>query len=139
MTKASAVAQFDPAKIVQANKQCSNCQTEFGCGAGSASTLNAATACWCQSLPAIMPLGSLSDCLCPQCLAKQIGAEITELLDQAGSPQARLALATPYQHQTEMVEHIDYTIEDGRYVFSEWYHLKRARCCGNGCRHCVYK
>ena len=39
----------------------------------------------------------------------------------------------------ELVENIDFTIENGRYVFSEWYHLKRARCCGNDCRHCAYK
>jgi len=68
-----------------------------------------------------------------------VGAKIIKQLNAAGSPKARLALAEPYRHQTELVENIDYTIEDSRYVFSEWYHLKRARCCGNGCRHCAYK
>jgi len=117
-------------------KQCSECQAEFGCGVASASE---ESGCWCQDLPAIMPLGTLSDCLCKVCLAKVIGVEIIKQLNAAGSPKARLALAEPYRHQTELVENIDYTIEDGRYVFSEWYHLKRARCCGNGCRHCAYK
>lgn len=117
-------------------KQCAECQAEFGCGVASA---NKEGGCWCQDLPAIMPLGELSDCLCTACLAKTIGVEIIKQLNAAGSPKARLALAEPYRHQTELVEHIDFTIEDGRYVFSEWYHLKRARCCGNGCRHCAYR
>ena len=117
-------------------KQCSECQAEFGCGVASAIEQGG---CWCQDLPAIMPLGTLSDCLCKACLAKVIGVEINKQLDAAGSPKARLALAEPYRHQTELVENIDFTIEDGRYVFSEWYHLKRDRCCGNDCRHCAYK
>ena len=98
-----------------AAKQCSECQAEFGCGVASAIEQGG---CWCQDLPAIMPLGTLSDCLCKACLAKVIGVEINKQLDAAGSPKARLALAEPYRHQTELVENIDFTIEDGRYVFS---------------------
>ncbi|MBL3655073.1 DUF5522 domain-containing protein [Fulvivirga sediminis] len=29
-------------------------------------------------------------------------------------------------------------IENGLYVFTEAYHLKRGYCCKNGCRHCPY-
>ncbi|MBP6738459.1 MAG: hypothetical protein KA146_00640 [Leptospiraceae bacterium] len=32
-----------------------------------------------------------------------------------------------------------YYIENGFYVFTEKFHLKRGYCCGNGCRHCPYK
>ena len=32
----------------------------------------------------------------------------------------------------------DYYIENGYYVFTEKYHLKRGYCCGSGCRHCPY-
>jgi glyoxylate utilization-related uncharacterized protein len=32
----------------------------------------------------------------------------------------------------------DFYIEDGKYVFTEHYHLRRGNCCGNGCRHCPY-
>lgn len=32
----------------------------------------------------------------------------------------------------------DYYIENGLYVFTEEYHLKRGYCCGSGCRHCPY-
>ncbi|HRG44891.1 MAG TPA: DUF5522 domain-containing protein [Leptospiraceae bacterium] len=31
-----------------------------------------------------------------------------------------------------------YYIENGFYVFTEKFHLKRGYCCSNGCRHCPY-
>ena len=31
-----------------------------------------------------------------------------------------------------------YYIEEGKYVFTEEYHLDRGYCCGNKCRHCPY-
>jgi hypothetical protein len=33
----------------------------------------------------------------------------------------------------------DFYIENGLYVFTEAYHLKRGKCCKSGCRHCPYK
>ena len=35
-------------------------------------------------------------------------------------------------------EPTDFYIENGKYVFTEHYHLKRGSCCGNGCKHCPY-
>jgi len=32
----------------------------------------------------------------------------------------------------------DYYIENGLYVFTEQYHIKRGYCCKSGCRHCPY-
>ncbi|MFM7110382.1 MAG: DUF5522 domain-containing protein [Planctomycetota bacterium] len=37
-----------------------------------------------------------------------------------------------------LVEGVDYHVEDGRWVFSAHYHLKRGYCCSSGCRHCPY-
>lgn len=31
-----------------------------------------------------------------------------------------------------------YYNEDGYFVFTENYHLKKGYCCGNGCKHCPY-
>ena len=31
-----------------------------------------------------------------------------------------------------------YVNEDGFFVFTEAYHLKRGTCCGSGCKHCPY-
>lgn len=36
-------------------------------------------------------------------------------------------------------EGIDFYYNDAGYmVLTETYHLKRGRCCGNGCLHCPY-
>jgi len=41
---------------------------------------------------------------------------------------------------SELVENIDYYInEDGLYVFTKEFHLKRGYCCESGCLHCPYK
>lgn len=36
------------------------------------------------------------------------------------------------------IESSDFYIEDGKYVFTKEFHLKRGHCCGNQCRHCPY-
>jgi flavoprotein len=34
----------------------------------------------------------------------------------------------------------DYYLENGRVVFTQYYHMRRGSCCGSGkgCRHCPY-
>lgn len=32
----------------------------------------------------------------------------------------------------------DFYMENGKFVLTERYHLRRGFCCGNGCRHCPY-
>ncbi len=39
---------------------------------------------------------------------------------------------------SQLVEGEDYYIENGYYVFTSTYLLKRGYCCGSGCRHCPY-
>jgi hypothetical protein len=41
--------------------------------------------------------------------------------------------------KTPLLEGTDYYVEDGKYVFTEAYHLKRGTCCNSGCRHCPYE
>lgn len=37
-------------------------------------------------------------------------------------------------------EGVDYVIdEQGRFVFTREYHLKRGYCCGNNCKNCPYE
>ncbi|MBP8240141.1 MAG: hypothetical protein KAX50_09275 [Saprospiraceae bacterium] len=35
-------------------------------------------------------------------------------------------------------EGIDYYLENGRYVFTEYFLRQRGYCCQSGCRHCPY-
>jgi hypothetical protein len=37
-----------------------------------------------------------------------------------------------------LLEGVDYYIENGLYVFTASYLLKRGYCCQSGCRHCPY-
>jgi hypothetical protein len=37
-----------------------------------------------------------------------------------------------------LAEDVDYYIENGLYVFTAQYLLKRGYCCQSGCRHCPY-
>jgi hypothetical protein len=42
------------------------------------------------------------------------------------------------QQNRPLVEGIDYYIENGRWVFTREYLLRRGNCCNSGCRHCPY-
>lgn len=33
----------------------------------------------------------------------------------------------------------EYYVEDGLFVFTAAYHLRRGYCCNNDCRHCPYR
>jgi Family of unknown function (DUF5522) len=38
----------------------------------------------------------------------------------------------------ELIEGEDYYIENGNWVFTANYLLRRGYCCRSGCRHCPY-
>jgi hypothetical protein len=40
---------------------------------------------------------------------------------------------------SDLQEGIDYYVEDGLFVFTAVFLLKRGYCCESGCRHCPYK
>jgi hypothetical protein len=40
--------------------------------------------------------------------------------------------------QTSELEPDEFYIEDGLFVFTSYYHMKRGYCCKSRCRHCVY-
>jgi Family of unknown function (DUF5522) len=37
-----------------------------------------------------------------------------------------------------LVQGVDYYLENGKFVFTAEYHLKRGHCCNSRCRHCPY-
>ena len=43
------------------------------------------------------------------------------------------------QRDTELQEGIDYYLEDGLFVFTAAFLLRRGYCCESGCRHCPYQ
>jgi len=113
-------------------KSCSVCGKLLNCGLEKP-----ATQCWCARFPPILPLESDKDCQCPDCLALSIGRRIEQVIDTNTLAQS-LEMAAKFRDSSNIIENIDYTMEQGNLVFSAWYHLKRGVCCGNGCRNCPY-
>ena len=37
-----------------------------------------------------------------------------------------------------LIEGVDYTVENGRWVFTADFLRRRGTCCDSGCRHCPY-
>jgi len=93
-------------------KTCSNCSVDLTCGSQE-------DTCWCMAYAPLTKLDAGKDCLCEGCLKEAIQAET-------------LSSESPVE------EEADYYIENGYYVFTSSYHLKRGYCCKNGCRHCPY-
>ena len=123
-------AASEPVTPMTSSLSCSECGAPFSCGC-------APSTCWCNDYPAIMPVDFARNCRCPQCLAKAIGALLTERL--AGLPVVEaLQLAQQQSPAARLIEHIDYTREQGFFVYSRWFLLKRGTCCGHGCRNCPY-
>ena len=101
------------------------------------------SACWCDDYPhpvrspepwSAMPLPT-------RCLAvamKPHVGEIRRRAVEAGQPWLVNGPAMRFDRPGVFIEHLDFYREGDRVVFTEWYHLKRGRCCESGCRHCPY-
>lgn len=82
-----------------------------------------------------MPIVDGQDCLCARCLTEKVQEKIGDFLQNNS-----VEMAIPSQYQTkDLLQDIDCYVENGNFVFTEWYHRKRGSCCGNGCRHCPYE
>jgi hypothetical protein len=119
------------------NKTCDRCQTSFDCSGCTTG------ACWCMDYPAIFSCSTTDaangakDCVCPQCLTAMTQAHIAQTIDQHIIHTTAPAEALACQG-LPLIERLDYTIENGLWIFSRWFFLKRGECCGNACRNCPY-
>ena len=86
-----------------------------------------------------MPLDFSQDCRCPSCLKGVVKEKIAEYLQTVTPENASKSNAKNFTTKGELIDGIDYYLnEDGNFVFTSWYHLKRGSCCRNGCKHCPY-
>ena len=114
-------------------KVCPRCKSSFGCGTGSQK------GCWCDELPAMMPLEEGKGCSCPTCLKAAMLEKVEARLQEKGGLADVLQKLRALKHSDNLIEGLDYYYnEAGNWVFTAWYHLKRGACCKNGCRHCPY-
>ncbi|WP_338367050.1 DUF5522 domain-containing protein [uncultured Pseudoalteromonas sp.] len=111
---------------------CSQCNTELNCRVSNISD------CWCNQLPAILPLDeSTTSCLCQQCTLIKINAYLANIYTQPIKSQ--IEFARPFRGNDNLIEGLDYTMQNGYMVFSKWFFLKRGTCCKNGCKNCPYR
>jgi hypothetical protein len=113
-------------------KRCGTCASIFTCGDSSYEK------CWCNNYPAIFELDDRKDCLCQNCLHKATELKINAYVSKISREGTKNNTAQNIQNNS-VLQGIDYYIENGLWVFTAWYHLKRGNCCGSNCRHCPYK
>ncbi|MGF1636791.1 MAG: cysteine-rich CWC family protein [Cyclobacteriaceae bacterium] len=114
-------------------KKCTLCNQNFICESDSEHST-----CWCYRYPHINKVTEDQDCLCATCLQNKIIRSINAFVEAYKKGESPNLAQQNYYSQTELIEGIDYYIENKNWVFTEWFHLKRGHCCGNGCRHCPY-
>jgi hypothetical protein len=116
------------------SKLCSVCGQRFTCGPASGNKK-----CWCSDYPAVIPLDFNQGCRCPTCLKKIVKEKIADYLQTITPENASASGAKDYATIGQPIEGIDYYLnEDGKFVLTAWYLLKRGSCCQNGCKHCPY-
>jgi len=114
-------------------KVCSGCESSFSCG-----DISAEEKCWCNDFPPIFNLADGGDCLCPVCFKEACEDKIDAYIETLTPEKAINNKAATLPKTEKLIEGIDYYIENEKYVFKSWFHLKRGSCCENGCRHCPY-
>ena len=114
------------------NKKCNSCEKEFICQ-GSDTDIS----CWCDLYPKELILENNIACLCTSCLSSSISQKIIRLIAE-NNHEELLRIAGIFRDEIRLFLDIDYTIENGKYVFTKWYLLKRGFCCRSGCRNCPY-
>ncbi len=119
---------------------CANCGVDIACGAEEETS-----DCWCKRFPRLPQVAEIDgeQCLCPSCLGVVLKHAIARGVEEKGvnamvtlaSQNATNAFGNARRSKPKLIEHVDFQIENGKYVFSSWYHLKRGYCCGSGCRN----
>ena len=125
------------------NSHCVKCGVDMACGADSDTP-----SCGCKGFPRLPSEagGDGSQCLCPKCLGFVLNRSVERGIEEKGvsamvvlaSENGINSVSDTVRGKPGLVEHVDFQIENGKYVFSSWYHLKRGYCCGSGCRNCPF-
>jgi hypothetical protein len=54
------------------------------------------------------------------------------------NPKKKNGITSNITETLPKIEEGDFYVENGFFVFTEQYHLKRGICCGSNCRHCPF-
>lgn len=118
-------------RIMMTQLNCTQCHTTLTCNVDNIS------ACWCNELPAILPLDTnATSCLCRKCTLNKLSTFLEDIYKQPIKSQ--IGFAKQFRGSDNLIEGLDYTMQNGYMVFSKWFFLKRGSCCKNGCKNCPY-
>lgn len=106
-------------------KQCERCLSAFECKLGNITHCQCSEARITKETSQFLQ-STYYDCLCKSCLV--------EIDKMVGLSKNR---PFPLNRET-LLEGLHYYLDNGLFVFTEFYHLGRGRCCNNNCRHCAY-
>jgi len=106
-------------------KNCQRCQEQIICKANDINNCSCSNIHLSQSTKKYLAKTSY-DCLCNDCLLS-----LNELI-------LNTRIHPFPTNPKDLIQNEHYYIENGLFVFTEWYHLLKGNCCGNNCRHCAY-
>lgn len=104
-------------------KACSKCKNSIDCQVDDVNN------CFCSKIVLsdhtkdVLEEGNY-DCLCIDCLRTLEGYQ-------------QLGQQKEFKNKRNIPD-LDYYVENGKWVFTEYYHYQKGYCCKNNCRHCVY-
>ena len=104
------------------------------------------SSCWCLRYPALHKITELTGgnydqigrCMCESCFKKELKKQINLYVERFEQGKVKNLAPKITSGADKPIRDIDYYIEDGRWVFTAWSHMRRGYCCGSGCRHCPY-
>jgi len=112
---------------------CPNCKKTLTCQADQRGK------CWCAAYPSILQINeNVIGCYCSDCLQEKVKEAINEYVAEVKSGKRENEASKFANSSAGLQEGIDYYVENGLFVLTEWFHLKRGECCGNSCRHCPF-
>lgn len=77
--------------------------------------------------------------MCPNCLHQSVQAAIKSYCEAVKNGERINEAHKFIPTSKNLLEGIDFYLENGLMVLTEWFHLKKGNCCGNRCRHCPYE
>lgn len=111
-------------KPASCNRSCERCGKHFKCSPDDVATDQLQASIVDASTREFLSRTDW-DCLCGTCI-KEIAANLAH------------AKGKTFPRQGELKQDVHFYMENGLFVFTEFYHLLRGRCCRSGCRHCAY-
>jgi Family of unknown function (DUF5522) len=112
---------------------CSACKAPMSCNVEN--IVN----CWCNDYPPILEVTDDDSCKCKDCLHASVIKKTIAISNEMTVTEAlEKNWIKDLPKIKNVIEGIDYNLENGFYVFTKWFHLKRGYCCKNNCRNCGY-